>query len=107
MPAPTALLRAPEALAEDTAMAEAASAVPLPEEEAPLLDMETTPAPVQAPAETSESSDTPMTTIDGRPHFPAAKSIPLAFKREKRNVPVPPHRYSPLKAAWVGLTILE
>ena len=95
--APTALVRAPEALA-DTAMADAAVSVPpAAEEQAPLVDMDA----VQQPAEISQSDDTPITDLNGAPHFPPSKSIPLAFKREKRHVPVPPHRLSPLKTAWV------
>lgn len=100
MPAPTALQRAPEALAEnaDTSMADAA--VPIPENNAPLLDMDTTAAPVEILAQPSEEQDAPTTDESGRPNFPASGSIPLAFKRERRNVPVPPHRMSPLKTAW-------
>ncbi|KAF1971174.1 eukaryotic type KH-domain (KH-domain type I) [Bimuria novae-zelandiae CBS 107.79] len=96
MPAPTALLRAPEALAEDSAMADVAASVPLPDD-APLVDMD-----VAIPVQPAEPTDPPTTATDesGLPKFPPAKSIPLAFKREKRNVAVPPHRYSPLKNAW-------
>lgn len=106
MPAPTALLRAPEALAQgmDTSMDDAA--MPLPEDtasETPLLDMSATSsvsavqplAPTEGP-----SDDAPTTDESGRPRFPPTNSIPLAFKREQRKVPVPPHRYSPLKNVW-------
>ncbi|KAK7184814.1 pre-rRNA-processing protein PNO1 [Paraphaeosphaeria sporulosa] len=101
MPAPTALQRAPAALAENVDMADAV-AVPLPaEDDAPLVDMDTTaaPAPVHDPAQ-SDAQDVPTTDESGRPVFPKSGVIPLAFKRERRNVPVPPHRMSPLKTNW-------
>ncbi|KAF1845665.1 eukaryotic type KH-domain (KH-domain type I) [Cucurbitaria berberidis CBS 394.84] len=98
MPAPTALMRRPEELAEGVAM-EAVN-VPLPtEDDAELVDMSfepTTPSDaLQAPTE-----DTAMTDEAGRPKFAPAQSIPLAFRREQRKVPIPPHRMTPLKAAW-------
>ncbi|KAF9730375.1 pre-rRNA-processing protein pno1 [Paraphaeosphaeria minitans] len=102
MPAPTALQRAPEALAENVDMTDAVSA-PLPaQDNAPLVDMDTTtaaPAPAQDPAH-SDAQDVPTTDESGRPVFPKSGVIPLAFKRERRNVPVPPHRMTPLKTNW-------
>ncbi|KAF2266286.1 Pre-rRNA-processing protein PNO1 [Lojkania enalia] len=103
MPAPTALLRKPETLAEDQAMAEA---TPLPAEEATeLLDMNALPtenAPSKARNEYSENAteDTFMTDESGRPRFAPAKEIPIAFRREMRKVAVPPHRMTPLKNSW-------
>jgi RNA-binding protein PNO1 len=105
MPAPTALQRRPEALADDMApdMAMEASAVPLPadDDDVELIDMAMEPdtAPPAAPGASTEE-DTAMTDESGRPKFAPAKSIPLAFRREQRKVPIPPHRMSPLKTAW-------
>jgi len=103
MPAPTALQRRPEELidnvTEDISME--ASAVPLPEDnDAELIGMDI--EPDVAPAFTPEAptEDTPMTDESGRPRFAPAKSIPLAFRREQRKVPIPPHRMTPLKTAW-------
>ena len=45
-------------------------------------------------------ADTPMTDEVGRPRFAPAKAVPLAFRREQRKVPIPPHRMTPLKGAW-------
>ncbi|KAL1595904.1 pre-rRNA-processing protein pno1 [Paraconiothyrium brasiliense] len=90
MPAPTALQRAPEALAEnaDTSMAEA---VPLPEDSTPLLDMDMTAAPVETPTtEAPDAQNAPTTDMSGRPQFPKAGDIPLAFKRE---VSVPHYKF--------------
>jgi RNA-binding protein PNO1 len=103
MPAPTALLRKPEALAEDQRMA--AESVPLPadEESTGLIDMGALPTDTPAAAQvdaTTMNDDVVMTDEDGRPRFPPAKEIPVAFRRENRKVPIPPHRMSPLKANW-------
>lgn len=105
MPAPTALLRRPEALAEDQAMAES---TPLPAEETTeLLDMnalpvDSTSALTQITPETSENppEDAVMTDETGRPRFAPAKAIPIAFRRELRKVTIPPHRMTPLKNSW-------
>jgi RNA-binding protein PNO1 len=51
-----------------------------------------------APAGPAE--DTLMTDESGKPKFPAAKSIPLAFRREQRKISIPPHRMTPLKNSW-------
>ncbi|KAH7072797.1 Pre-rRNA-processing protein PNO1 [Paraphoma chrysanthemicola] len=103
MPAPTALQRRPEELADNVAedMAVDASTVPLPEDnDAELVDMSIEPeaAPVVAAEDSAE--DTAMTDESGRPKFAPAKAIPLAFRREQRKVPIPPHRMTPLKGAW-------
>lgn len=99
MPAPTALLRKPEALAEDQAMDESA---PLPVEgESELVDMQILPAD-STPIEPAGAStdDSLMTDETGRPRFAPSKSLPLAFRRELRKVPIPPHRMTPLKTYW-------
>jgi RNA-binding protein PNO1 len=98
MPAPTALQRRPDEFADDVAM-EAVS-VPLPtEEDADLIDMNMSLEPAIAVQDTP-ADDTLMTDESGRPKFAPAKSIPLAFRREQRKVPIPPHRMTPLKNAW-------
>jgi RNA-binding protein PNO1 len=99
MPAPTALMRRPEEFAEDVTME--ASAVSLPAEtEDELISMDLTPVAGAEDAPTGPEDHTPITDESGKPKFPAAKSIPLAFRRESRKVLVPPHRMTPLKAAW-------
>jgi RNA-binding protein PNO1 len=106
MPAPTALQRRSEELADNVAeddITMEASAVPLPaDDDAELVDMSIEPTSTPAPTEAAQAptEDTPMTDETGRPKFPPAKSIPLAFRRDQRKVPIPPHRMTPLKAAW-------
>lgn len=99
MPAPTALMRRPEELAEDVSMD--AVSIPLPaEDDAELVDMSIEPTLTPLDAPENPTDDTPMTDESGRPKFAPAKSIPLAFRREQRKVPIPPHRMTPLKNAW-------
>ncbi|KAI9650142.1 pre-rRNA-processing protein pno1 [Ciborinia camelliae] len=97
MPAPTALLRRPEELAE-------ATNVSLPNQNQDddfLLD---------APEVTSAELDTILPPAvddsemhideEGRPRFAPAKNIDPATRVETRKVPIPPHRMTPLKASW-------
>ena len=97
MPAPTALLRKPDALAE-------AQAVPLPEDDDELL--------VDANGE-RPSKDVPSTSIptlgesnamhideEGRPRFAPIRADDVVQSRETRRVAVAPHRMTPLKNAW-------
>lgn len=96
MPAPTALLRKPEALAENEAMTEA----PQEEEQAPLIDMNALPDETTSAAQ-DPSPDTTMTTDEtGRPQFPPAANRPAALHKDQRKVPIPPHRMTPLKLSW-------
>ncbi|KAF1949587.1 Pre-rRNA-processing protein PNO1 [Byssothecium circinans] len=109
MPAPTALQRAPDALADamDETMTEAAS-IPLPADEpttTPLLDMHTltdsaSPSTPASASEPTPPTSAPIVDESGRPKFAPSKDVPLAFRREQRKVPVPPHRTTPLKNAW-------
>jgi RNA-binding protein PNO1 len=98
MPAPTALMRRPEEFAEDVAMA---SSVALPAEtNEELVSMSLDPVAAAEDVPAGPAEDTFMTDESGKPKFPAASSIPLAFRREQRKVAIPPHRMTPLKAAW-------
>ena len=100
MPAPTALLRNPEALAQ-----EEAADVPLPTTvDDDLVDtvMKTLPATTSLPSPPPESTDATAMDVDGRPRFDPAKadSSPSAIRVQSRKVPIPPHRMSPLKSSW-------
>lgn len=96
--APTALRKTSEVQAEDQAMAES---TPLPaEEQTELLDMSSlVPSEPQIAAE-SPVGDEIMVDQENRPKFPAQLATPLAFRRELRKVPIPPHRMTPLKNSW-------
>lgn len=100
MPAPTALRNAAPP-AEDQAMIES---TPLPAEEhgelfdPQALPSDTQPAPQITPRDAGE--DEVMADETGRPRFAPAIATPIAFRRELRKVPIPPHRMTPLKNSW-------
>jgi len=99
MPAPTALRRQ-DAPQEDHQMDESA---PLPaEDQGELLDMQALPqdAPAMSVNAAGAQDDMVMTDESGRPRFAPASATPIAFRRELRKVPIPPHRMTPLKNEW-------
>jgi RNA-binding protein PNO1 len=105
MPAPTALQRAPEALAqeEEVAMTEA----PAEEVGGVLLDptaIEETVTALQV-QEPTQDADAPMQIDEeGRPKFAPAKDTSLGISKvETRKIAVPPHRFSPLKNNWIQI----
>lgn len=96
MPAPTALLRAPEEVAqEETPMLDA------PEDAGVLLDTTAELESNHLPAATI--TDSMEVDTDGRPQFAPVKDSAAIHKIETRKVPIPPHRMSPLKATWQKL----
>ena len=40
---------------------------------------------------------------EGRPKFPPSKDVDGPHKSESRNVPIPPHRVTPLKNSWLKI----
>jgi RNA-binding protein PNO1 len=104
MPAPTALIHTSDALSEEKEEV-SMSDVPFTTEEdgGALLDptAELEAAPLPTPTATE---DTPMEVdASGRPHFAPAKDTPIALRVETRKIPIPPHRWTPLKSNWVKL----
>lgn len=91
MPAPTALQRAPEAVAEDTLHDAPQTAV----DDEMIL---TAPAPTE---DTPLEEDTTM-EVDAEPNTLFSPEAPSksAHRAEERKVRVPPHRMSPLKNSW-------
>ncbi|KAF2994815.1 pre-rRNA-processing protein pno1 [Curvularia kusanoi] len=98
MPAPTALQRRPEELADDVAMSSLPGDEPTASSD--LIDMNAVADEVLPDTNHSSGGDTAMVDESGRPQFAPSASIPLAFRRETRKVPIPPHRMTPLKSAW-------
>jgi RNA-binding protein PNO1 len=101
MPAPTALQRAPDALAETLPQD-----VPLPiggEDEDQELEIMTEPQLEITALEASQLSDIMNLDEESRPRFQpvdASSSPTQALRIQSRKVPIPPHRMSPLKTAW-------
>lgn len=103
MPAPTALQRAPQALADTEAQ---------PEDSSPLQptgdengDLEIVTVPQDSPPSNEPASEDTGMQIDeeGRPRFAPASmqsDSPTAVRIQSRKVPIPPHRMSPLKTNW-------
>jgi RNA-binding protein PNO1 len=104
MPAPTALQRRPEELAENVAMDTVSVPTPADQDTAmdtdELIDMNAMPQDAPQDAQDAPAAQDLTTDESGRPKFAPAKNIPLAFRREQRKVPIPPHRMTPLKSAW-------
>lgn len=107
MPAPTALQRRPDLLAEDEAQG-----APLPpqlDEAQSIQEIDIITTQVSEPEistlEPTTPEDTSAMQIDaeGRPHF-SPSTDPLspttALKIQSRKVPIPPHRMTPLKNSW-------
>jgi len=106
MPAPTALLRQPEALAENEG--QDGHVAPSSDHD-PEVDMVTTITTTAAPPVDSRISEhaleSPEDTImqideEGRPRFAPTQAQSTALRIQSRKVPIPPHRMSPLKSSW-------
>ncbi|KAI4208354.1 MAG: hypothetical protein LQ348_000205 [Seirophora lacunosa] len=96
MPAPTALLRRPEELAE-------ASSVALPSDhgsESQVLVEGANTVSMEAFTPMIEEASEMQVDQEGRPKFPAVKSSKARHVAATRKVLVPPHRMTPLKSSW-------
>jgi RNA-binding protein PNO1 len=102
MPAPTALMRAPEALAQDEAFDTDVQETTMSEN----VDMDVaTTQQHNNETEPIQSTDSAMSIDEeGRPRFAPASTAqvdsPDSVRIQSRKVPVPPHRMSPLKSQW-------
>ncbi|KAH8815203.1 hypothetical protein F5884DRAFT_771463 [Xylogone sp. PMI_703] len=98
MPAPTALLRQPEELAES---ANAAHPAETHDEELLLDASEAIISEDVIIQPLNDNGDSEMhVDEEGRPKFAPSKNADGAVRVETRKVPIPPHRFSPLKATW-------
>lgn len=112
MPAPTALQRAPETLAEEVAVDQEMQLEQQPTDIEIVTESQTQPPQSIQPDHSIQQEDDTTMQIDpeGRPHYPPSSdpilSSPtqttptLATKIHSRKVPIPPHRVTPLKSAW-------
>lgn len=116
MPAPTALQRKPEELAQESAIETTFSQDASTTLEPQSTDIEivtedpTQSLPDSLPADEQQFEDTSMQIdAEGRPHFapsdeatssPTTPNSTLTTKVTSRKIPIPPHRYTPLKSAW-------
>jgi RNA-binding protein PNO1 len=114
MPAPTALLRAPDHLADEISeygppqgdfrpiatpivvLSPVAGTAEL------IVDPTILPEPADVPLPSSPRENDSLMEIDAesRPKFAPATEQKVRHRIENRKVPVPPHRMTPLKAAW-------
>ncbi|KAF1815082.1 Pre-rRNA-processing protein pno1 [Eremomyces bilateralis CBS 781.70] len=96
MPAPTALLRAPEPLDEENSLPDTQL-----DDNDFLINTTGQPADATSSSAPSAHDDTAMEIdAEGRPRFAPAKDSPRAVRIESRKVPIPPHRMTPLKGYW-------
>lgn len=95
MPAPTALLRQPEELAQG----QTTTSPQVDSQDDVLVDATTT-AHSGIDTKPVETEIEMQVDEEGRPNFPPAKNVQKAAIVETRKVLVPPHRLTPLKASW-------
>lgn len=96
MPAPTALQTAQPRL-EDVDEGKLQSQTSQAADDVPLLEPATDDSSMHVDTEgTTDMQIDP----DGRPQFAPASEPPQSFFSETRKVPIPPHRFTPLKSTW-------
>ncbi|KAJ2986051.1 hypothetical protein NUW58_g5216 [Xylaria curta] len=98
MPAPTAPLKP---VADDAPPSIVAVIEPDNDDDFALEGMNDLPesSAILAPT-TAEGEDMEIVDEEDRPHFPQVQNEDGPFRAQSRKVPVPPHRFSPLKSNW-------
>ncbi|KAH8162846.1 hypothetical protein CIB48_g5409 [Xylaria polymorpha] len=98
MPAPTAPLKP---VADDAPPTSIASPGPDNDEEFALEGMNDLPdsSAIQAPT-TAQGEEMEIVDEEDRPHFPQVQNDDSSFRAQSRKIPIPPHRFSPLKSNW-------
>ena len=105
MPAPTALVRVPEALSEDVAMPDPMDAEissPIPTDSLQCTDQINI-NDLSAPETTLHPTPAQQTDAEGAPVFAPEATVDKPFRREMRKIPIPPNRRTPLKTHWLKL----
>ncbi|KAF7846026.1 hypothetical protein BT93_L5546 [Corymbia citriodora subsp. variegata] len=102
MPAPTALVRVPEQLADGETLHDAPQSIANNDDDFLISTSAapTTDAPAVQPADSSTADDSMQIDNADRPLFNAETQSTAAHRSESRKVPVPPHRMTPLKNSW-------
>lgn len=100
MPAPTALVKAPEPVPTPTEQQQKMEVV----DDEILIDVSASTAPatvsiVVPPLKEAEDIEMHIDE-EGRPKFAPAKAKRIRQKSESRKVSIPPHRMAPLKSTW-------
>lgn len=54
---------------------------------------------IQAPT-TAQGEEMEIVDEEDRPHFPQVQNDDSSFRAQSRKIPIPPHRFSPLKSNW-------
>jgi len=93
MPAPTALEPFQSPPATTTGEIQEPNDAPL------LFESDRTSTDQLQVPETMDDSEMQI-DVEGRPNFAPASDTPQEFAAETRKVPIPPHRFSPLKNTW-------
>lgn len=100
MPAPTALQRAPEALANELAVHDAPTSTTTEVDDDIMITTTDQPTELSQPTSSSNppdmDSEQPTTSL----FAPETPSTTSAFRREERKIRIPPHRMTPLKTSW-------
>jgi RNA-binding protein PNO1 len=102
MPAPTALVKAPEATtsAPDVSIPDVVDDL----EMDPDADLMITQGDQDHQMEgTATKQDVALFDEEGRPIFAPIKDVEKLPHREARTVPIPPHRFTPLRQSWPKL----
>lgn len=103
MSAPTSKLNKVEAAAPAPAVA------PIADDDEVLIDATGVAAPAEETMDTTddkpEAKSTDGVTLDqdGRPKFASVAESGKVVRFEQRNIPIPPHRFSPLKGSWAKI----
>lgn len=102
MPAPTAL-QASQPPADMAGSEELLPQQVQSQGDASVLDPTAASSPPDQPLQPPADESAMQIDTEGRPQFAPASEAPPAFLAETRKVPIPPHRFTPLKNSWTKI----